>query len=303
VYAGAPLLAQDGLTRNSENALIAKARGRERHAGKSVLMKFLPTVVCGVLLVLPLTVTSAFAQSSTQSGTQSGTQSSSPTKSTKAQAAPSGGQSATSPSNRNIGSLTPGTPTPPANPITMAQTRELLDLMGYKKIEENNWSQMIAMNKQAAPFIPEDVWTDVQTSISGIDYPTLMQPIYAKYLSTDDAAKALDFYRTPAGKRVLQAMPQMLGESVSAAQQKGRQAGRDAIEKHRPEIEVAQKKYQAEHPPAGSTGPGAAGPGAGGPGAGGPGAGGAAPSPSTQPAPATPQSTTPPPPPTTKPQR
>jgi uncharacterized protein len=125
----------------------------------------------------------------------------------------------------------------------------------------------------------------------------LMQPIYAKYLSTEDAAKALEFYRTPAGKRVLQSMPQMLGESVSAAQQKGRQAGRDAIEKHRPEIEVAQKKYQAEHPPAGSTGPGAAGPGAGGPGA-----GGAAPSPSTQPAPATPQSTTPAPAPTTKPQ-
>ncbi len=254
-------------------------------------MKFFPTVICGVLLVLPLTANSAFAQSSTQSGAQS----SSPSKSTKAQTAPSG-QSATSPSNRNIGSLTPGTPPPPANPITLAQTRELLDLMGYKKIEENNWSQMIAMNKQAAPFIPEDVWTDVQTSISGIDYPTLMQPIYAKYLSTEDAAKALEFYRTPAGKRVLQAMPQMLGESVSAAQQKGRQAGRDAIEKHRPEIEAAQKKYQAEHaPPAGSTGPGAGGPGAG------PGA--AAPSPSTQSAPSTPQSTTPPPAPTTKPQR
>jgi hypothetical protein len=256
-------------------------------------MKFLPTVICGVLLVLPLTVTSAFAQSSAQSSTQNGAQSSSSTKSTKAQAAPSG-QSATSPSNRSIGSLTPGTPTPPANPITLAQTRELLDLMGYKKIEENNWSQMIAMNRQAAPFIPEDVWTEVQTNIAGIDYPTLMQPIYAKYLSQEDAAKALDFYRTPAGKRVLQAMPQMLGESVSAAQQKGRQVGRDAIEKHRPEIEAAQKKYQAEHaPPAGSTGPGA----------GGPGAGGAAPSPSTQPAPATPQSTTPPPAPATKPQR
>src|SRR4051794_23490041 len=120
------MLGGDGHIRNGENPLIAKARGRERHAGKSILMKFLPTVVCGVLLVLPLTVTGAFAQSSTQSATQS----SSPTKSTKAQASPTG-QSATSPSNRNIGSLTPGTPTPPANPITMAQTRELLDLMGY----------------------------------------------------------------------------------------------------------------------------------------------------------------------------
>jgi hypothetical protein len=130
------------------------------------------------------------------------------------------------------------------------------------------------------------VWTDVQTNIDGIDYATLMQPIYAKYLSQEDAAKALEFYKTPAGKRVLQSMPPMLGESVAAAQQKGRQVGREAIEKHRPEIEEAQKKYQAEHaPPAGSTGPGT---------------GSATPapsSPSAAPAPATP-----PPAPTTKPQ-
>jgi hypothetical protein len=171
----------------------------------------------------------------------------------------------------------------------MEQTRELLDLMEYKKIEDSNWSQMIAMNKQAAPFIPNDVWTDVQTNVNGIDYPTLMQPICAKYLSQEDAAKALEFYRTPAGKRVLQSMPPMLGESVQAAQQKGRQVGREAIEKHRPEIEEAQKKYQAEHaPPAGSTAPGA--------GSATPGAG------SATPAPSTPQSTTPPSGPTTKPQ-
>ena len=287
MYAREPLRADDGYPHDSEDVLIAKARGAERHAGKSVLMKFLPTdvrraVLSGVLLVLPLTASSAFAQSGTPSGTQTGSTTSGTTKS---QATPSGAAS-TSPSNRSIGSLTPGAPTPPAHPITMEQTRELLDLMNYKKIEESNWSQMIAMNKQAAPFIPADVWTDVQTNISGIDYPSLMQPIYAKYLSQEDAAKALEFYRTPAGKRVLQSMPPMLGESVAAAQQKGRQVGRDAIEKHRPEIEEAQKKYQAEHPqPAGS-----------------PGAGGATPAQPASPSPA-PAPTTPPPASTTKPQR
>jgi hypothetical protein len=234
-------------------------------------MKFLPTVfngvlLGGVLLILPCTASSAFAQSST---TTSGAAAQAPS----TQSAPS----ATAPSNRRISTLTPGAPTPPLHPITLEQTRELLDLMGYKKMEQTNWSQMIAMNKQAAPFIPQDVWTDVQTGIDGIDYPNLMQPIYAKYLSTEDAAKALDFYRTPAGKRVLQAFPPMLGESVGAAQQKGRQVGRDAIDKHRPEIEEAQKKYQAEHaPPAGSTGPGA-------------GASPAPASPSTAPAPSKPQ--------------
>jgi uncharacterized protein len=231
-------------------------------------MKFLPTdlsrvLLGGVLLVLPC---GAFAQGGT------------PTSGASTKAQTSSAPTATAPSNRGISSLNPGQPTPPAHPITMEQTRELLDLMNYKSIEQNNWSQMITMNKQAAPFIPSDVWTDVQTNIDGIDYPTLMQPIYAKYLSQEDAAKALVFYQTPAGKRVLQSMPPMLGESVAAAQQKGRQVGRDAIEKHRPEIEAAQKKYQAEHaPPAGSTAPGAT-----------PGAGGATPAPST------PQSTAPP---------
>jgi hypothetical protein len=244
-------------------------------------MKFFPTALNvvlfgGVLLILPCTASSALAQSSTPSSTTGGA-------STKAQTTPSA-PTATAPSNRRIGSLTPGAIAPPAHPITMDQTRELLDLMDYKRMEQNNWSQMITMNKQAAPFIPQDVWTDVQTGIDGIDYPTLMQPIYAKYLSQEDAAKALEFYRTAAGKRVLQAFPPMLGESVGAAQQKGRQVGRDAIEKHRPEIEAAQKKYQAEHaPPAGSTAPGGATP-----------APGQPTSPSTTPAPSTAPSTPPP---------
>jgi hypothetical protein len=253
-------------------------------------MKFFSTALNGVLLggtllILPCTASSAFGQSSTPSTTSGA--------GATAQKIPRA-PSATAPSNRHITALTPGAIAPPAHPITMDQTRELLDLMEYKKMEQNNWSQMIAMNKQAAPFIPQDVWTDVQTGIDGIDYPTMMQPIYAKYLSQEDTAKALEFYRTPAGKRVLQAFPPMLGESVGAAQQKGRQVGRDAIEKHRPEIEAAQKKYQAEHaPPAGSTAPGGATPAPAQPA-----------SPSTTPAPSTPQApTTPPPASTTPPQR
>lgn len=246
-------------------------------------MKFVPTVLPtvllgGALLLSPIAACSAFAQTSTTSGGAAA----------KAQTQPSG-PAATSPSSRKIGALTPGQPAPPEHPITLAQTRELLDLMDYKKIEDSSWSQMISMNRQAAPFIPEDVWTDVQSNVRSIDYPTLMQPIYAKYLSEEDAAKALVFYRTPAGKRVLQSMPPLLGESVAASQQKGRQLGREAIEKHRPEIEAAQKKYQQEHPPQAAPGGASAAPGQSAP--------GQSASPSTTPAPATP------PPSTTKPQR
>ena len=224
-------------------------------------MKCFPTAVGGLLLVLPLSAGMVYAQSTP---THSTTKAATPSTQTQAPGAPTA--AATSPKD-------PNAPTPPAHPITTEQTRELLDLMAYKKMEDGSWSQMIAMNKQAAPFIPQDVWTDVQSGIAGIDYVAMMQPIYAKYLSTEDAAKALEFYRTPAGRHVLQSMPPILGESVAASQQKGRQVGRDAIEKHRPEIEAAQKKYQAEHapaeqgptlgpgaPPSGSTAPSSAAP-------------------------------------------
>jgi hypothetical protein len=237
-------------------------------------MKVVPSALCGLLLVLP--VGSAFAQTTSkttpaQSGT--GAQSGTAAKSPAAQATPPPGAG-----GAGISTLDPNAPPPPAHPLTTEQTKELLDLMGYKKMEDRNWSQMISMNRQAAPFIPEDVWTDVQTGINGIDYTTMMQPIYAKYLSQEDADKAIAFYRTPAGQRVLQSMPSILGDSVAASQQKGRQVGRDAIEKHRPEIEAAQKKYQEEHAPAGAPGSGPAGAGSPGAGTSGPGATSASPS-------------------------
>jgi uncharacterized protein len=244
-------------------------------------MKRIPSAVCGLMLLLPFSAASLYAQTATPHN--SATTTSKPA------------QSATSPASSAASkNADPNAPAPPAHPITAEQTRELLTLMGYKKMQDEGWKQLIANNQQRAPFIPQDVWTEVQSGLSGIDYVAILQPVYAKFLSTEDAAKALDFYRTPAGKRVLESMPSVLGESVAVSQQKGQQVGRDAIEKHRAEIEAAQKKYQAEHAPP-TLGPGAGGPGAGGPGAGGPGSG-AAPSsaPSSSPAPAPKGSSTPP---------
>ena len=243
-------------------------------------MKFLRTEVqavllSGILAVSPFAASSAFAQSSATTGSTAAKTQSQPS-------APAQG----SPSNRPISTLAPGQPPPPAHPITMDQTKQMLDLMGFKKMEDANWSEMLTMSKARIPFMPPAVWTDVQTNLNGIDYSATMQPIYAKYLSQEDAAKALEFYGTPAGKRVLQAMPMMMAESLSASQQKGRQAANDAISAHRPEIEAAQKKYQEEHAPKTTPAPGN---------------GSATPSqpasPSTTPAPSTP------PPSTTKPQR
>jgi hypothetical protein len=258
-------------------------------------MKRIPTAVCGLMMLVPLSAASVHAQSTTP---HSSTAASKPAQST----APAPKQS-TPAQSAAAASADPNAPPPPAHPITTEQTREMLDLMGYKKMEDEGWKQLVANNQQRAPFIPQDVWTDVQGGLSSIDYVAILQPVYAKFLSTEDAAKALEFYRTPAGKRVLQAMPSVLGESVAVSQQKGQQVGREAISKHQAEIQEAEKKYQAEHAPAGGpTGePGAVGgPGAGAPTSSGPSTApgsktGNAPSTTPGTKPSTP-STTPPPP-------
>ena len=101
-----------------------------------------------------------------------------------------------------------------------------------------------------APFMPKDVSEDLRASMDKADINTPLVGIYKKYLSTEDAAKAIDFYRSPAGRDLIKANPQIMGEAQHSAMQTGQQIMRDVIERHRTEIETAQKSYQAEHAPA-----------------------------------------------------
>jgi hypothetical protein len=148
---------------------------------------------------------------------------------------------------------------PPAHPITLAQTTEMLRLMGYKKLMTQMMDQNFAMQKQAAPFIPADVWTDLQTTFGNVDYAQLLQPVFAKYMSTEDAAKALEFYRTPAGQDVLKVQPMLMREVIVTSQQNAQKTGREVIQKHRPEIEAAQKQFQEEQQKKSGAGAGAGG--------------------------------------------
>jgi hypothetical protein len=216
----------------------------------------------GALLALPLMATTGL-QGQTQATPKSTTPgaASAPTKGANAGSASSGSASSGS---RSAGSASAEN-TPPAHPITVEQTREMYELMGFKKTMNGMLMQTIAMQKQAAPFVPQDVWTDLQTSFDKVDYVSIFQPVYAKYLSQEDATKSLEFYRTPAGRHMLEVMPQLMHDIMLASQQKGQQVGREVIDRHRAEIEAAQKKYQQEHEPqpaAPASGPGTSGPGA-----------------------------------------
>ncbi len=152
----------------------------------------------------------------------------------------------------------PSEPPPPAHPITAAQAHELMALNGTDKIKAHLIDNVDAYMQRFPPFVPQDVKADVRSSVEKMDIDGQTVSTYQRYLSTEDAAKTIDFYKTPAGKNLLEVTPAMMGAIQQNASKTVQQTLQAAIERHKPEIEAAQKTYEQQHaaPSLGAPGPG-----------------------------------------------
>jgi len=137
----------------------------------------------------------------------------------------------------------------PEHPLTADQAKELFVNMGYQKSLEQAREQQISTQKTRAPFIPQDVWDDFDATSKKVDYATAFYDVYKKYLSTDDAAKLIDFSTTPAGKAYFENSPTISRETSAAIQKLQQEAGQEVQSRHKDEIEAAVKKYREEHAP------------------------------------------------------
>ncbi len=194
-------------------------------------MKFLQCALCGFLL----TVTAS------------------------AQTAP------TSPSTATSKPATPQSTTPkisgldgepavkaPEHPLTLDQMKVLYVALGYdKQVAEMdaNRDKMIAQNKVRNPYMPTAVWDDLDASFKKIDYEGALYDVYKKYLSTEDAAKLIDFSKTDAGKDYFANAAILNRESAMTIQRQEQQASQQVQARHKDEIEAAMKKYRDEHAP------------------------------------------------------
>ena len=141
----------------------------------------------------------------------------------------------------------PGDPPPPAHPITAAQAHELMALNGTDKIKAHLIDNVDAYMQRFPPFVPQDVKDDVRASVQKMDIDAQTVATYQRYLSTEDAAKTIDFYKTPAGKNLLEVTPAMMGTIQQNASKTVQNTLQTVIERHKPEIEAAQKTYEQQH--------------------------------------------------------
>ncbi len=155
----------------------------------------------------------------------------------------------------------------PTHPLTLEQTRELFNTAGTQTMLRALAHQALAVQRASAPeFIPASIWTELEDGLVKIDFPTLLYPTYSKYLSEQDAAKALEFYRTPEGQHLIQVMPVVMKDAGKIGQEQGARIAQEVFTKHQQEILDAKAKYDAQRkkdldemtnpaPPAGSSKP------------------------------------------------
>jgi uncharacterized protein len=137
----------------------------------------------------------------------------------------------------------------PANPLTDAQAKQMLQMTGALEMKEQLLHSVMNYFRSSMPFMPKDVSEDLEQSFGKLDLETPIIAIYKQHISTTDADAIIAFYKTPAGKDMIQAMPAIMQQSQQVGLQLGRKTAQEVVERHRPEIEAAAKQYQQEHAP------------------------------------------------------
>lgn len=141
---------------------------------------------------------------------------------------------------------------PPAHPVTAAQVYEILRLTGTDPTRRQMVDEMLPYLKQMMPYMPDDVVADFQHSLTTADFQGTMIHAFQQHLSREDAGAIIAFYRTPAGRRMIATMPQILNDGQQAGTELGQHLMLQVIQRHKAEIDAAAASYHAEHPPTGA---------------------------------------------------
>jgi hypothetical protein len=137
-------------------------------------------------------------------------------------------------------------PAPPAHPCTAAQLKEYYALTHALELAHQVMTKMVdGMQATGAPYFPKSFWDDMRASFGTFDLETAFLPAYQRYISEEDMAQILTFYRTPAGQHILSAQPLITAAAQSAIRESAGKLGEEIYDRHKDEIAAAKAKFDA----------------------------------------------------------
>lgn len=135
---------------------------------------------------------------------------------------------------------------PPEHPATEAQIREYYALTHTIEAAHRVMDKMVdGMQATSAPYLPPSMWDDFRSSFAHLDLEAAFVPAYQKYFSEQDMQSVLDFYKSPAGRRLLNAQPFITSVASDVLRKEGQKIGEEVYLRHKAEIDAAKAKYDA----------------------------------------------------------
>ena len=114
----------------------------------------------------------------------------------------------------------------PAPQVKEAEVRELLTLTGQREMMLSGIREMIAASRETMPNVPPEFWSRFLAKAESSDVLAMVVPVYQRHLTPADLQVMLAFYRSEAGKRLIQLQPKLFAESVAAGKKWGEEIGR-----------------------------------------------------------------------------
>jgi hypothetical protein len=123
--------------------------------------------------------------------------------------------------------------------------RKLLKITGAGQMGMDAIDQMLVLQRQANPEIPEQFWIEFRKEISANGLTDLIIPSYEKYFTHEDIKDLIDFYESPVGRKMLENQPQLVAESKLA----GQQWGSDVAQRVMARLEKSQREAASQPVP------------------------------------------------------
>jgi len=104
-----------------------------------------------------------------------------------------------------------------------AVARQLIKSSGADQFGSRVIKQMVGLQQKRMPDIPDQFWENFMTGTNPDDLVLRIIPIYVKHLSVEEMQAIIDFYKSPAGQKLLDKLPLITRETMNAGRQWGAQ--------------------------------------------------------------------------------
>ena len=88
----------------------------------------------------------------------------------------------------------------------------------------------------SAPYFTAGFWDDMEKAVLEIDFVPMAVPAYQKYISQEDMAAIITFYKSAPGQRFMASQPLIESTVGDVARKAGQQVGLEVTKKHEAEI-------------------------------------------------------------------